>query len=478
MERPYIHPFTTPGGYYIFDVNTDTILRVSEEIYRSLKDCGDFGSLLNSNRQIANLHNNGFLSSKRSSEVLHPATGTLSFFLKNKISMIILQVTQNCNLRCKYCAYSGSYHNRTHSNRTMNFETAKKGIDFLISHSTDNEHINVSFYGGEPLLMFNLIKSCIEYAEFAAEGKDISFNITSNGTLITDDVIKYFIDHNVKLTISLDGPREVHDKNRRFAKNGEGSFDIIYKKITHIKTKFPEYYKDNIGFNMVIDPSVDLGCVNNFVCRDEIFSDPYLSSSIIDDRYRDERYDMADDFIPKLKYERFKLFLNKLNRLSSNYVSPLTKIEYDLIVKARGDKLRGTRRELPDKSHHSGPCIPGKQRLFLDVNGNFFPCERVSEKSQIMNIGNIDSGIDVNKSEYLLNVGRATARQCKECWAFQYCTVCAGAIDDLEKISTDLANRKCPSVRANVEYNFKSYCTLREFGNDCSSYPIDYAVFE
>ncbi len=146
--------------------------------------------------------------------------------------MITLQVTQNCNLHCSYCAYSGNYENRSHKALNMDIETAKKGIDYLIEHSPDNEIVDIGFYGGEPLLTFNLIKECVAYAEKKAEGKNMMFNLTTNGTLIKPEMIDFFEKHNVSITISIDGPREIHDLNRKFAHSGTGSFDIMMKNLT------------------------------------------------------------------------------------------------------------------------------------------------------------------------------------------------------------------------------------------------------
>lgn len=82
----------------------------------------------------------------------------LSSYLTSKLQSICLQVTQDCNLRCKYCAYSENYKNRVHNNKTMSIETAKKAVDFLIHNSSESDIVGISFYGGEPLLNFKLIR--------------------------------------------------------------------------------------------------------------------------------------------------------------------------------------------------------------------------------------------------------------------------------------------------------------------------------
>lgn len=132
---------------------------------------------------------------------------------------------------------------RTHSTKRMSFETAKKGIDFLLEHSIDSERINIAFYGGEPLLEFNLLKDIVAYVEENAVGRDFSFSITTNGTMVTEEIVKYFIQHNIQMSISLDGPKRVHDDNRRFANSGVGSFDEVIEALKGIYEKHPDYFE-------------------------------------------------------------------------------------------------------------------------------------------------------------------------------------------------------------------------------------------
>ena len=157
--------FETPMSKYVYDTNRNAIINISDNTYAFLKE--------NNNKPLEDLNDvpdevrmmmqEGFLSSNKVCKIEHSLTGYLEDILDNKLQTITLQVTQQCNLRCEYCAYSGTYTNRRHSEKTMDFETAKKGIDFLVHHSQNSKLLNLSFYGGEPLLEFDLIKKCIEY---------------------------------------------------------------------------------------------------------------------------------------------------------------------------------------------------------------------------------------------------------------------------------------------------------------------------
>lgn len=167
-------------------------------------------------------------------KIEHPGTEIIEHYIKTRIQQLTLQVTQQCNLRCDYCAYSGIYdRNRIHSKLRMSFETAKKAIDFFLERSVERLDIFVSFYGGEPLLEFELIKQCVEYINNQAEGKRINYIMITNGTLLSDKVVDYLVENNFALSVSLDGSKE-HDVNRKFV-NGEGSFDTIINNIKRIQ---------------------------------------------------------------------------------------------------------------------------------------------------------------------------------------------------------------------------------------------------
>ena len=376
--KPFIHLFETRGSYYIYDVNTNLILKTSREAYNTLQDLMAGREPQESDwadAEIKKMQGDGFLLSDRLSSIEHPADEYLQDVLNNRLNMIILQVTQQCNLRCRYCAYSGIYEHRKHENRRMSIETAKKGIDFLIDHSTEMNRLVISFYGGEPLMEFELIKECIIYAERVSEGKPVIFNMTTNGTLLNDKNVDFIQQHNVRLMISLDGPREIHDKNRRFASNDQGSFDKIMLNMDNIKARYPEYY-NKILFSVVLDSNSDFKCTNDFFSTEDTIKDLYLNVSSITDRYAKNKRDINEEFVIQTGYDTFKAFLGTLGKLDKQHVSRLVLQQLEQLRKDIYDN-RKPEKVLFGKGHHGGPCIPGAQRLFMSVDGNFFPCERV-----------------------------------------------------------------------------------------------------
>lgn len=121
-------------------------------------------------------------------------------------------------------------------------------------------------------------------------------------------------------------------------------------------------------------------------------------------------------------------------------------------------------RLLPDAVAPGGPCIAGERRLFVSVDGNLYPCERVSETSQIMNIGNLWDGFDLQKVDKILNVAKTTSEDCKNCWAFRHCMLCCRNSDNCGELSAELRRSQCSGVHVQVEDAFRDYLWMREFG--------------
>ncbi|WP_374016911.1 Cys-rich peptide radical SAM maturase CcpM [Paenibacillus thiaminolyticus] len=459
-EKPLVHLFRTAKQCYMFDTNTNEIINIDPSTYEIVRNyIGD-----ECHAAIDHLKKRGYLTAKRKFAMVHPADEMLEDTLDRKLYTMALQLTQNCNLRCQYCVYSGSYTNRTHSNKRMNKEVAFKAIDLLIRHSADSPTVNLGFYGGEPLLEFPLIRACIEYAKEKMCGKKLIFNITTNATLFTAEVIDFLSKNEVNITISLDGPEVMHDKHRKFAVNGCGTFSNVMQNIEMIKEKHPEYI-EKINFNTVIDPQNDYSCVSDFFGNYETVKDFMVTSAVINDMYRKDSVSISQGYQSSVNYEHFKLFLSKLGKLDQQYVSKLVQPTYSRLRETVHNRLRmPTSKFLKD--HPSGPCVPGAQRLFVDVEGNLYPCERVSETSSVMRIGHVDTGFDITKVRAILNLGRLTEEACRSCWAFRMCNQCAAAADGINELSAELRLELCENVRNYVDDMLKTYCTLRELGCD------------
>jgi len=476
IKDAFIHTFNTRQGYYLYDVNTNSILKIDRNLYEYINKRKKGSSEINEEveKKINEMRNQGFLSSKRVEKMEHSFSPLLPYVIKNRLSSITLQVTQQCNLRCEYCVYSGSYKNRIHDDKSMSFDIAKKGIDFLIESSSESNMLNIGFYGGEPLLRPDFIIQCVEYAKEQAEGRNIFFNMTTNGTLLKGKIADYMAENDIHILVSLDGPEEIHDKNRKFASNGKGTFKVIMENIAELKKKHPEYVKKNISFNAVLDGTTDFRCTNKFFCEYEDIKDFRINTSMISDQYSNEDIVMKESYYIDSNYERFKFFLYKLGKMDKRYASKLYETEFARSIESIND--RKYYKTISKKEHHGGPCVPGLNRLFMDTEGTFYPCERVSELSEHMKIGNIYDGFDLDKMDKILNIGRLTEDKCRNCWAYRFCDLCAAFADNIEGLSREKKLCNCGGVKHNTEERMKNYCMMREMGydfNDEAAYALE-----
>lgn len=468
-QKPFIHTFTAGESYYVYDVNTDKILEVDAKVYTVLHKIennvfDDTYIEEDTQNYINMLLNYGFLKNNRVKKTKHPETDYLKYHVNNRLSSIILQVTQNCNLRCEYCIYSGSYNNRVHTNKRMSLTTAKKCIDYLISHSKQLNEVSIGFYGGEPLLEFNLIKEVVNYSKKVGEGKNIYFNLTTNGTLFTPEIVDFFVKNDITAMISLDGNQEIHDKSRIFASSGKGSHSIILKNVHYIKSTYPEYYKKHITFNTVINPENEYDCIDNFISNEDVLKNSIFLSSAINNNYSAKKRVISENYLTGKNYDRFLILLSKLKFIDSKNMSPLSKIESSLLDEFRYEKNLDGRLELPEVWHHGGPCIPGAFRVFVTADGDFFPCERVSENSQLGKIGNLNDGIDIDRATKILNIGKIYEDKCFDCWAYSYCDICIAKIDDTCCSEKDICPHDCQNILYTTESNMKDYCVLKSLG--------------
>lgn len=463
VEKPFIKLFQTPINFYLLDVNKNDIIPISENSFQYLRAVlADGKEREKMPQEVIELKNQGYLATESAvKEVRHPATDFLDLFVERKVGSITLQLTQNCNFRCKYCPYTekpNSRH-RTHSAKKMSQKIALAAVDFLWDHSTDSPRVNISFYGGEPLLEFPLIKHVIYYSEARFLGKELFFNITTNGTLLTPEIILFFQKHNVSLMISLDGPQEINDQNRVFA-NGRGTFQAVMKQIALVRQVTPKYAK-TLQVSMVIDPQNDFDCINRIFLEETDFDALSIQPSLVDHEFDDQETTYKEEFLWKYQYQQFLALLAYFKRFPEKEISPIAKrvialAETDFETVGRGAGLMQV--DAP-----SGPCIPGKMRLFVDVSGKLFPCERVSETSSAMCIGTLQAGIDISKANHILNVAQLTELECRHCWCFRYCTQCAKKADDgsaLLSAKSRLAH--CDETRSMVESKILQLLLLKE----------------
>lgn len=462
MGKPFVKLFRTPNAGYCLDINRNEILKIGEDSYDYLRAVLSGKAADKEPEELQQLKEQGYLLEESVvKKVKHPISDYLEEYLDRRLNKLTLQVTQDCNFRCRYCVYSEEHNDRqrSHSKKHLSLEDAKRAVDFLWEHSVDSSNVNIGFYGGEPLLEMELIREIIAYSEKRFAGKELTYNITTNATLLTEEIVHYFQDHKVRVMISLDGPKEINDRNRVF-KGGAGTFDTVMERIAMVRRTAPEY-AHTLQISMVMDPENDFDCINEIYIEENQFDELNVSTSIVDQEYDGREANFSEAYIWKNRYHRFLALLSYMGRIERRKLSPIVNVPVFAEVERRMDVASGLRLFAVDAP--SGPCIPGQLRLFCNAEGRLFPCERVSETSDVCCIGSLENGFDLEKARAFLNVGAITEEDCKRCWSFRYCSLCGKKADAGNgRLEAEEKRRFCAQVRGQAEAKIKLYLLFQE----------------
>ncbi|MDD6071340.1 MAG: radical SAM protein [Clostridiales bacterium] len=336
---------------------------------------------------------------------------------------LILNLTENCNMRCKYCYLSTVYEfsrNRTYNK--MSFETAKKSMDNFfasiakIKKTIPGKKCAITFYGGEILMEKTLLKDCIEYAKENAPA-DVIFSITTNGTLLDQEIADYLVDNNVYIGVSLDGNKVNHDRNRVFT-NGNGSFDIVVKNLKDFSKRHSGYnnisilmvndFKTNLKDNLIFfEENKDLPRIS-FMTMVADYNTDYYKQFTQDDieRYAKDYYDLLSDYVRKRSENKY---IEKY--LIALFEMPMT----ETMIRPRINDDR------PDFLRYTGACIPGS-KVSVRATGELDMCERVNPN---FSIGQYDRWLDYNKIAHIVNdFTSAVTEDCWKCPLNKKCPIC------------------------------------------------------
>lgn len=348
-------------------------------------------------------------------------------------SQLILITTEACNFRCKYCVYSGEYSNsRIHSSNNMNIETAKLAISKYLSHFEDILKNNIAaspiigFFGGEPLLNFNLIKESVYFSK-SIYNEDIAYTVTTNGALLNKEIIDFFIKNKFYLNITLNGDQEEHDRLRVFA-NGKGSFNDIINGLSIIKKINPEYYRDYVGIFTNFDTGTDLLELRRFLETSEYT----LGKTILIDKIIDSNTNWYSRYSREEKFE----YNRQLKELKKQFIDSIRNFERPNQVELGlfGPILRnilnrnilnrniiGQNQEQASIIKYGGSCIPGT-KIAVSWDGTLHLCEKVNLDHPI---GTVENWLDYSKIEELIDTyNRVLHKRCNECNVQNICTVC------------------------------------------------------
>ncbi len=462
MEKPFIKLFHTPNSGYFYDVGKNEIIRIPENVYLHLLEVMDGAAVLDQSddvdvlEMIESFKELGYLSSKRPKRIYHSATTAVPLLLDRCISKITLQLTQDCNFRCKYCIYSEdkNHKQRSHANKSMSLETAKKAIVFYREHAVDANMYNVGFYGGEPLLQWDLLKEAVFFAEKELTGKLLTLSITTNASLLTETRAAFLDEHNISTTVSIDGIKAVNDNNRVF-KDGSGTSDVVFRNLRMIKEKYPNLFR-NLLISSVIGDNIN---PTTFGFYPEVLTGLPLSNFFVEVEDNTEHDTvLPDELYAKMNNEVILAYLAE-SGLYSRQLNPFGFKQVNRLL-SHSSELKST-----DSVHEvmapSGPCIPGKSRLMVAVNGDLFPCERVNEVEANC-IGNLEQGFDVEKAQKILNIGIVSESDCRNCWALGLCTACIGQFDYSKENAESEKKRLCGSIIASASERIRGKILLYE----------------
>lgn len=461
-DKPIVKSFMHNGSFFMYTPYSNNIMRITQGQFEELKHLERLG--FNEYRLqrcstseyncLISLIESGFITQSFIEEVKHPATDDYVAITNRSMQRLVLQITQRCNFSCRYCH---NIHNRSArfiSERSdMSWDTAKQSVDFFIKHSQDSETIDIYFYGGEPLLNFDMIKRIVEYTEVRICTKEVTYHVTTNGSLITEDIAKYLATHRFKTAISLDGAEERQNWARKFA-NGEYTFNIVWNNIQLLLSAYKDQY-DNIMFLPVVFADEDKNLVLEFFNSHNIDKSRILflnanTSGI------DYEYGVLQTGVVK----------NGIIDASMADYDTMDEKEIDDFIKRYNNK-----HAVKKIWHHDGTCIPGFYKIFVNTKGEFYPCENTPNCPETC-IGNINDGINVKNAISLLNIGTITKNECMNCWAIRFCKMCALYCMDEEKkcISSEIKHLNCVSYKKHLLKLFKTHidsvCSVSGGNND------------
>jgi len=319
------------------------------------------------------------------------------------IKSMCLNVAHDCNLRCEYCfASKGDF---GQGRMLMSLKVGKKAIDFLIKNSKNRHNIELDFFGGEPLMNFDVVKGVVEYARSLEkkEDKNFRFTITTNGTLLTDEIADYINKEMYNVVLSIDGRKEVNDK-MRISPNGSGCYDIIVPKFKRLVEKRDEdksyyvratYTHYNTDFAKDVMHLYDLGF-------DQISAEPVVCD-------KDLPYALTDADLP--------LIFDEYDKLADQIVALRKSGKHINFFHYMIDLDNG-----PCAIRRLRGCSCGNEYIAVTPEGDIYPCHQfVGEKEYKM--GNLmDNSFNNEIKNKFSKINVYKNEDCKNCFAKFYCS--------------------------------------------------------
>ena len=410
-----IHKFSMNGYNIVLDVNSGAVHVVDEvaydlvdlftdntkeEIVSKLNDKYTKEQIDEAYEEIKTLKEEGLLFTEDTYET-HP-----SFVERKKVvKALCLHVVHDCNLKCKYCfAAQGDFGGQK---EMMSFEVGKKAIDYLIANSGNRRNLEIDFFGGEPLMNFDVVKQLVEYGRKVEKNhnKNIRFTITTNGILLDDEKIDYINENMHNVVLSLDGRKDVND-NMRPTLNDKGSYDVIlpkFKKLVEKRDKDKYYYirgtftRDNLDFSKDVMHFANEG-----------FSVTSIEP-VVD----------TEDNPYALRKEDMKRVFEEYEKLAVEYADMLSKGKDFKFFHFQIDLKRG-----PCVIKRITGCGAGNEYLAITPSGDIYPCHQFvgNEGYKLGNIMDEEIVFPKELTQSFRDAHVYSKEDCKKCWNKFYCS--------------------------------------------------------
>lgn len=465
-------PFFTENKLFIYDVGTGKTFECESKEYAFLNVLWETNSVIQAFNAIVDDSDflqtlNNLITTIKKENLLQALPVVFSADIdalieraNNALEQITLELTEHCNMACKYCIYDSENSDyRGFGHNAMSLETAKASIQYALEHS--GNQIAITFYGGEPLLKYDTIQKCIDYALQHGTEKKIFFSLTTNLTLVTPSIANYFASvPNLSVVGSIDGPESIHNENRIFL-NGGGSFSSAIRGLRLLVDAFGEKSKSLLSLSMVVAKPVDKKKVEMIA---EFFNGLTWLPSEVTKNLSYQRMSF-DEFQSQNELSSKIEFNNPINDWSLEQLlekgAHIEKLfTYDFMSRHLSNIQN---RYLSDKPFcnytMNGCCQPATKKIYVTTSGDFYLCERMGASPSI---GNVRDGLNIVslRKHYFTDYVNGSLPSCADCWAVRMCQVCYVECYDSTSFSIKRKDIACARAKAMLEDQLSQYHTF------------------